>query len=314
MRYLMRRAVHGAALLVGVSLLSFLLLSLAPGNYLSQMRLDPQISPETIAALRARYGLDQPLPVTYLRWAASVARGDMGYSFAYNTPAAPLLFRRAANTLVLTVTAALLAWLLSVPLGVWMAARAGRWPDRLGTAAMGTLLAVPDLLLALGLMMLAVRTGALPAGGMHSADASGLGDLAKHLILPAAVLVVGALPILVRHVRASVLEVLGTPYIQAARAHGIPPARLLFRHVLRAASNPLISLAGFWAGTLLSASLLVEVIMGWPGLGPLLLEAMLARDLFLVIDGVLLSAVFLVGGNLLADVLLYVADPRIRNS
>jgi peptide/nickel transport system permease protein len=319
MRYLMRRAIHGVGVLAGVSVLSFLLLSLAPGNYLSEMRLNPQISPATIAAMRARYGLDQPLPVMYLRWVASVARGDMGYSFAYNTPAGPLLFRRAVNTLLLTVTAGVIAWLLSVPLGLWLAAHAGRWPDRLGTAAAGALLAVPDLLLALALLMLAVRTGVLPAGGMHSPDAAGmhlfgrLRDLAAHLVLPATVLVLGALPVLVRHVRAAVLEVLGTPYIRAARAHGIPPGRLLFHHALRAAANPLIGLLGFWVGTLVSASLLVEVIVSWPGLGPLLLEAMLARDLFVVIDGVLLSAAFLVGGNLLADVLLYVADPRIRN-
>lgn len=314
MRWLTRRLAHAALVLFGVSALSFLFLEMAPGDYLSEMRLDPQIAPETVAALRERHGLDHPLPVKYWRWLASAARGDFGHSFAYNTPAAPLVWTRARNTLVLTVTAALLSWLAAIPLGLWFAARRGGWADRAGAAGTALLLAVPDLLLALALLMLAVRTRALPAGGMFTPGQGGLLDLAAHLVLPAAALVLGGLPLLVRHVRAAVAETLDTPFIRAARAHGIPPVRLLWRHALPAAANPLISLFGLSVGTLLSASLLIEVVMGWPGLGPLLVEAILARDLFVVIDGVLFSAVFLVAGNLLADVLLYVADPRIRTT
>jgi peptide/nickel transport system permease protein len=318
MRYLARRLLHGVFLLWGVSLLSFLFLELAPGNFFEEMRLNPQISPETVAALCARYGLDQSLPVKYLRWLASVARGELGYSFAYNSPAAPLLWTRARNTLLLTGTAALLTWLLAIPLGVWSAAHRGRWSERLSSGAFAGLLAAPDLLLALGLLLFAARTGILPTGGMISAgfgEMSAWGkaaDFAAHLVLPVLALVLGALPTLVRHVRAGMLEALDSPFIRAVRAHGISPGRLLYRHALPAAANPLVSLAGFSAGTLLSGSLLVEVIMGWPGLGPLLLEATLARDLFLVIDAVLLSTVFLVAGNLLADALLYWLDPRIR--
>jgi peptide/nickel transport system permease protein len=314
MRWLMRRLAHAALLLFGVSALSFLFLEMAPGDYLSEMRLDPQIAPETLAALRQRHGLDDPLPVKYGRWLASAARGDFGHSFAYNMPAAPLVWTRARNTLVLTITAALLSWLAAVPLGLWFAARRGGWVDRSGAAATALLLAIPDLLLALALLMFAVRTRALPAGGMVTPGAGGLLDLAAHMVLPVAALVLGGLPLLVRHVRAAVVEVLDAPFIRAARAHGIPPLRLLWRHALPAAANPLVSLFGLSIGTLLSASLLIEVVMGWPGLGPLLVEAILARDLFVVIDGVLFSAVFLIAGNLLADVLLYVADPRIRTA
>ena len=225
-------------------------------------------------------------------------------------PAAPLLFARARNTLLLTGTAALVSWLIALPLGLWLAARRGTWQDRAGTTAMAALVAIPDLLLALALLLLAVHTRWLPAGGGWERAS----QIPAHLVLPAGVLVLGALPLLVRHVRAAVGEALDTPFARAARGHGIPRARLLWRHALPAAANPLISLFGLSLGTLVSASLLVEVVMSWPGMGPLLVEAILARDLFVVIDGVLFSAVFLIAGNLLADVLLYAADPRIRAS
>jgi peptide/nickel transport system permease protein len=318
MRYLFRRALHAVFLLFGVSLLTFLFSALTPGSYFDEMRLNPQISPETVAALRAQFELDRPLPVRYIHWLNSVAHGQFGFSFAYNSPVGPLLWVRARNTLLLTLTAMLLAWLLALPLGVWSAARFGRAPDRVLSWATAFLMVVPDLVLALGLLILAVRTGWFPTGGLVSVGFESfsplqkLRDLALHLALPVTALVLAALPMLVRHVRASVAEVLEAPFLRAALGHGLPRRKLLYGYALRAAANPLISLFGFSIGTLLSGSLLVEVIMSWPGLGPLLLEAILARDLFVVIGGVLLSMIFLVGGNFFADLLLYWADPRIR--
>ncbi len=319
-RYFARRLLHTVFVLFGVSVLSFLFVALAPGSFFDEMRLNPQISPQTVAALRAQYGLGQPLPVRYLRWMKSVLKGEIGFSFAYNSPAAPLLRPRARNTLLLTGSATLLAWLIAIPVGVWTAARKGHAADHLTSAGTATLLAIPDLLLALGLLLMAVRTGRFPTGGMVSLDFEKLGgwakmrDLAAHLALPVTAMLAGTLPVLVRHVRAAMIEVLDATFIRAARAHGIPRWRFLFRYALPAAANPLISLFGFSVATLLSASLLVEVVMGWPGLGPLFLEAILARDLYLVIGAVMLSTVFLVAGNLLADALLYASDPRIRAS
>ncbi|HUG52414.1 MAG TPA: ABC transporter permease, partial [Vicinamibacteria bacterium] len=185
-------------------------------------------------------------------------------------------------------------------------------------AASSTLLAVPDVVLSLALLLFALRTGVLPTGGMVSIgfaerDTWGkVSDLAAHMALPVAALVAGSLPVLLRHVRAGMVEVLASPFIRAARGHGIPRRRLLFRHALPAAAGPLASLFGLSVATLLSGSLLVEVVMSWPGLGPLLLEAILARDLFLVIGPVMMSTLLLVAGNFLADALLYLADPRIR--
>jgi peptide/nickel transport system permease protein len=320
MRYFLRRTLHAVFLLFGVSILTFLFSALTPGNYFDEMRLNPQISRETVTALRAQYQLDRPLPIRYAHWLNSVAHGQLGFSFAYNAPVAPLLWIRARNTLLLTITATLLAWLLALPLGIWSAAKFGRTSDRVLSSATATLLVIPDLVLALGLLILAVRTGWFPTGGLVSVGfdqltpLQKLRDLASHMALPVIALVLASLPMLVRHIRASVAEVLDAPFLRVARGHGIPNRKLLYNYALRAAANPLISLFGFSVGTLLSGSLLVEAVMSWPGLGPLLLESILARDLYVVIGGVLLSMVFLVSGNLLADALLYWADPRIRTA
>ncbi len=320
MRYFLHRLMQAAFLLIGVSILTFLFSTLAPGNYFDEMRLNPQISRETVAALRTQYQLDRPLPVRYGRWVNALLHGEMGFSFAYNSPVAPLLWVRARNTLLLTVTATLIAWGLALPLGIWSATTLGRLPDRALSWATAALLVIPDLVLALGLLILAVRSGWFPTGGMVSVGFENLSQLQKfrdivfHMVLPVTALVLSALPTLVRHVRAALAEVLKAPFLRAAASHGIQRRTLLYRYALRAAANPLISLFGFSVGALLSGSLLVEVVMSWPGLGPLLLEAILARDLYVVIGGVICSTIFLVAGNLLADVLIYWADPRIRTT
>ena len=318
MSYLVRRAIHACVLLAGVSALTFLLLQLAPGDYFSGLQANPQIAPQTVAALREHYGLTRSFPVRYWRWIEGVFHGDLGVSFAYSTPVAPLLLVRARNTLLLASAAMALTWLLALPLGVWAAARKGKLLDRaLGVATSG-LLIIPDLMVALVLLLLAVRTGAFPAGGMFSVHFADLGwtqklrDIAMHLFLPLMALVLTSLPIVLRHVRAAMVEVLDAPFIRTARAHGIPPMRMMFRHALPAAANPLLTLLGFSFAALLSGSMLVEVVLSWPGLGPLLLEAVLSRDVYLVVGGVMLSTVFLLVGNFLADALLYWCDPRIR--
>jgi peptide/nickel transport system permease protein len=316
-RYLIRRLGYALLLVWGVSTLLFILLQAAPGEFFSDIRLNPQISAETIAGLRAQYGLDQPLPARYLHWLGSIARGDFGYSFAYNLPVSKLLAPRIRNTLLLTVPALIISWLIAVPLGVWAAYRKGSWMDRAFSAGTSTLLALPDLLIALLILLFALRTGIFPAGGMSSANqAQGwwndVLDTAWHMFLPVMALVAGSLPIVLRHTRASMVEVLNSSFMRAVHGHGLPTKKLLFRHALPAAANPLITLFGLSVAGLLSVSLLVEVIVGWPGIGPLLTEAILSRDLFVVIATVVVSTLFLVVGNLVADILLYAFDPRIR--
>ncbi|MGC2696609.1 MAG: ABC transporter permease [Candidatus Angelobacter sp.] len=318
-RYLGRRIVHGIVMLFGLSILMFLLLQAAPGEFLSELRLNSQVSPETVAGLRVQYGLDQPLPVRYWKWVKSCSKGEFGYSFAYNTPASALLWPRARNTLLLTIPAVLISWLIAVPLGVLVATqRKGSWGDRLFSGGTSTLLALPDVLIALLALLVALKTGIFPVGGMTSVNSQEqstwewLRDIGWHMFLPVTALVIGSLTIILRHVRASVSEVLESSYMRAAEGHGLPRFKLLFQYALPAAANPLISLFGLSVALLLSISLLIEVVMSWPGIGPLLLEAILARDLFVVIGAVMLSTVFLIAGNLLADILLYAFDPRIR--
>ena len=318
MRYLCLRLGRGLLVLAGVSVLSFVLAELAPGSVFDEIRLDPRISAETVAAMRDRYGLDRSLPDKYFHWVQSIPRGELGFSVAYDSPVGPLLWPRARNTLLLTVPATVLAWCIAVPVGAWAARRPGGPADRATAGATTVLLSVPDLLLGLSLLLLAVRSGYFPTGGMISVGFAELGpwekakDVVSHFFLPVAALTLINLPVLVRHVRASLLDVLRAPFIQAARGAGIPERRLLLRHALRAAANPLISLLGLSVATLLSASVVVEMIMSWPGLGPLLIEAVAARDLHLVVGAVMCSTALLIAGNLVADALLYVADPRLR--
>lgn len=318
MKYLERRMVHAMLLLISVSIFCFLLSDLAPGSFFDEMKLNPQISPATVAALRSQYGLDQPLLVRYVRWTKSVVHGEWGYSFAYNSPVRSLLMTRARNTLLMTVLAMVLVWLVAVPVGVWTASRPGKLSDRISMAGTSFMIAVPEIVLALGLLYVAVRSHQLPVGGMSSVDFDHLAraakakDVAMHALIPVAALVLASLPVLLRHVRASMIEVLQAPFIQAARGHGIRQSRLLFRYALPAAANPLISLFGLSVAGLLSGSLLVEVITGWPGLGPLLLEASMSRDFYVVIGVVMASTFFMVLGSLLADVMLVVVDPRVR--
>jgi peptide/nickel transport system permease protein len=313
-----RRTVHGILIVAGVSVFTFVLLSAAPGNFFDELKLNSQISPETVKALAIQYGFDRPLPVRYEHWLASAARGEFGYSLSYRCAVGSLLWRRAGNTLLLAGLATLLAWTIAVPWGVLEALDRGGWIDRVGGIATAILITIPEVLIALLSLLFAARTGWFPTGGMAAANSAsgaslkGFWDLAVHLALPVVALVAGLTPVLVRHVRTAMVAVLNSPFVDAARGHGIPKWRLVYRHAFPVAANALISFLGFSIGALLSMSLLVEIVLSWPGLGPLVLEAILARDVHVVMAVVMLSSVFLVAGNLLADTLLYCSDPRIR--
>jgi peptide/nickel transport system permease protein len=318
MNFVARRFVHAIFLLAGISVLSFALVQLAPGDFFDELRLNPQLSTSTVEGIRSQYGLDQPFFSRFGHWILSSLRGDFGYSLAYSAPVGPLLKVRARNTLVLTGTATLLAWILALSIGIVSAASRRMLWRRITGITTSALLTIPELLLFLCLLLAAVRTGWFPAGGMVSTGFEELSvwakvrDLSLHLFLPAMGLAIAMLPALVRHVHAAVADALRCPFMAAARAHGIPHQRLLFRYALPVAMNPLISLFGFSVGAMLSASLLAEVVLSWPGLGPLLVEATLNKDIYLVVATVVLSAAFLIGGNLLSDLLLFATDPRIR--
>lgn len=307
-------------MLLAVSFVTFVLLAAAPGNFLSEARLDPRISASTLQELNSRYGLDRPLLVRYGDWLLAAAHGDLGLSFAYATPVSTLLLPRIRNTLILSFSAALISWAIAVLLGVWAAANENGALDRLLSAVTSALIAVPDVLWVTALLLFAIRSRLLPAGGMSSIDfadrdlTAKVRDLAAHALLPVTAIVLSTLPGLLRHVRASVAEVLHSDYIIAGVARGVPRRRILYRHALRPAANPLISLAGLSFGGLLSTSLVVEVVLSWPGIGPLLVEAILSRDVLLVMAAVNISTALTVAGSFLADAALRVSDPRIARS
>ena len=298
MIFLLRRILHGLLLLFGVSVLSFAFFELAPGDFLEDLKVNPQVGSETVQQLRNRHLLDRPAAERYIYWAAAAAHGDLGYSLAYSMPVSSLVWDRAGATLRLSAAALLICWGLAVPLGFWCAAWPGGWVNRLAGAVASVLVSLPDLLLALLFLWTVIYTGAGPVSGK---------------LIPAAVaLSCVSFPTVFRHARASAAEALRMPFVDHLRACGIAERRIVFRHAPRAALNPLISLFGLSLGSMMGSSLVVEVVLGWPGMGPLLLESILARDAPVVLASVLLSSLFLVCGNLAADWLLYAADPRIR--
>ena len=315
-QFIWRRMVGGALLLLGVSILSFCLSSLAPGSYLDEMRLNPQVSSETLAALQSQYGLEQPIVERYFHWLNSTARGNFGFSFVYNAQVSTLIWDRCRNTIILAASATLVIWMLAVPLGILAAVRCG-WTDRVFSLGSSCLLCIPELAISIALLAFAVHAGILPIGGIIGRVEglnvwSHIQDVGLHLIIPVLALVLVGLPVVFHHTRTAVREVLEAPFIKAARGHGIGLTRVLLRQTLPVAANPLISLFGLSVAGLIGTSLLAEIVTGWPGLGPLFVQSIFARDFYVVIAIVMLSSSLLVIGNLLGDLLLYAVDPRIR--
>lgn len=318
MKALLRSLLRSLLLLGVLSLATFALAELAPGDYAAEMRLDPRLSGESLEALRQRFGLDRSWGERYLAWLGSVLRGELGYSFAHQVPVAALLKPRLGATLLLAGSATLMAWLVALGLGTAAAMRPGGVADRLLSLGSALLLALPELLLVLLLLALASSSGLFPLGGLRSLDAETLGfgatllDRLHHLLLPALALAASLLPTLLRHVRGAMREALNEPSQQAARGHGIGWARRLVSYVLPTAATTLLPLAGLSFGGLLSSSMLVEIVFAWPGIGPLFLDAILARDLHVATAVLLAAGLLLAAGNAFADLALLQLDPRRR--
>lgn len=319
--FVLRRLLETVPLLLGLSVLTFALLQWTPGDFLTTLAADPSISPESLESMERRFGLDRPWWVQYLLYLRNlVLHLDLGESFSRHQPVATVIGAALGNTLLLSLAAALVTWGLAIPLGALAAVRRGTWVDRGLSLAAFAWLSVPEVLSGLLLLLLAARTGWFPVGGMHGIDWEGMGtlgraaDLARHLALPA--LTAGLVPLAgrLRQMRSSLLDVLGLDYVTAARAKGLPESAVVGHHALRNALNPMITLFGYTLGSLLSGSFVAEVVFAWPGLGRVTYDALLAQDPYLVMGCVLMASVVLVAGNLVADLLLAVADPRIARA
>ena len=316
--YVLRRLLQTIPLLIGISALSFILLQMAPGDFLNQMAENPAISPATIDAMRRNFGLDRPWYVQYGFYVRNILlHFDFGESFSRHQPVFTVIREGLGNTLLLAGAAAVVTWGLALPLGVWAAVRQYSWVDKTLSLIAFVWLSVPEILSGLLLLMLAARTGWFPVGGMHSIDYDDLTtlgrarDLGWHLALPA--LVVGLVPLAsrMRQMRGSMLDVLRLDYVTTARSKGLDERVVIYKHALRNALNPMITLFGYTLGALVSGSFVAEIIFSWPGLGRLTLDAILTQDQYLVMGSVLMASVVLILGNLVADILLAVADPRI---
>jgi peptide/nickel transport system permease protein len=314
--YILKRCLQAIPLLIIISILSFTMLKLAPIDPLAHLRANPAISAAAIREEEERLGLNKPPAVQYFIWLERLLSGDLGVSVKGGSVFS-LLMSRAGNTLLLNVLAITFTWLLALPAGIYAAVNRGRIADKTFAILAAIGMSMPTFLLALLLLMVALATGWFPIGGMTSYnffEKDLLGqflDIAHHMVIPVCVLTFIGIAGIQRQARGNLLEVLRADYIRTARAKGLSEEVVLYRHALRNAINPLLTLFGFEFAALLSGAAITEMVLAYPGLGYLTLEAVLSKDINLVMASLMLGAVMLIGGNLLADVLLKVVDPRI---
>ncbi|MCM8778413.1 MAG: ABC transporter permease [Candidatus Omnitrophica bacterium] len=316
--YIFRRLIISLPLLVAISFITFLFIQLAPGDYFDTLRLNPQISPETIKLYESQYHLDKPWIIQYLYWLKNILRLDLGYSFTQKNLVSKVIKSRLGNTLLLSLSSLLFTWFIAIPLGIFCAVKQYRFWDKLFSGLSFVGLSLPSFFLAILLLFFASASGLLPTGGMRSANFEELNismkilDILRHLLIPTVVVSLGVISSLQRIMRGNMLEVLRQRYILTARAKGLPERRILYIHALKNAINPLITIFGYHLSDILSGAALTEIICNWPGLGSVMLTAVRSQDIYLVMGTMLMGGIMLIVGNLIADILLAISDPRIR--
>ena len=325
--YLLRRLIGAIPLLLGILTLIFFIIHLAPGDPTARY-FSPNVSPEVVEQMRRNLGLDQPLHIQYFKWLLSFVKGDFGYSFGQMRPIGEILPEVLWNTLQLMVVSVVLIFIIGMLIGIIQAVRQYSILDNVLTFLALFFYSMPSFWFALMLILMfslkASQWGfpdwlRLPASGMTEVGYEFLPfggrmlDRLQHMILPAVALGIGNAAGVARYMRGSMLEVINQDYIRTARAKGLSERVVVFKHALRNAMIPIITLLGLYLPILLSGSVLVETIFAWPGMGRVIVEAIFQRDYPLVMATSFIAAALVVIGNLLADVLYAVVDPRIRN-
>jgi len=317
-KYIARRLIILLPELWIITIIVFALIQLSPGTFLDQYKLDPSISKETLKTMEKELGLDKPAIVQYFYWLGKVFRGDFGYSFYYRRPVVDLIGERLLGTFVLSLYSFVLSWIIGVLLGIISALKKYTVTDKILTIIAFSGLALPGFFLALVLLYMAARTGWFPIGGMYSPETVRLDvwnafkDIFWRMQLPAFTLTFGGFAGLMRYQRGSLLDVLNEDYVEFARAKGMPERVVIYKHALRNAINPLITMFGYSLSGLLSGAVITETIFSWPGLGRLTYQALLQKDYYVVMASTVIGTVLLVLGNLVGDILLAAVDPRIR--
>jgi peptide/nickel transport system permease protein len=322
--YLVRRLLLAALTIVFISILSFVIIHLPPGDYvdayIAQLASSGAIvSAEEAANLRAQYGLDQPMYVQYLRWVGLMAQGNFGMAMEYNRPVMEVIGDRLPLTLAVSLAALVFTWLLALPIGIYSAIRQYSFFDYLFTCIGFLGLAVPNFLLALVVLYIGFQVFGANVGGLFSPEYldapwswAKFRDLLGHLPIPAVVLGVAATAQQIRYMRANLLDEKRKPYVVAARARGVPELPVILKYPVRVALNPFASQIPFVLPQLVGGSIIVSVVLSLPTVGPLLYKALIALDMFLAGTIILLISVLTVLGSLISDLLLVWIDPRIR--
>ena len=323
--FIVRRIFYALIMLVLVSFVSFLIIQLPPGDFLTQKLAQLQARGDRSAELRideylARYGLDKPVLTQYWIWASNFAQGDFGEAFEYERPVRDLLGQRLVMTIILAVATLAVTWVIAIPIGVYSAVNQYSLGDQIFTTISFIGLGMPGFLLALLILYVAIVFLDQDVVGLFSRDYQdapwGLGkvwDLLKHLWVPALISAVTGTAGLIRIMRGNLLDTLGQPFVEAARARGLKKRTMVWRHAVRMAINPLIVILGSEAlPGIIAGSALVSIVLNLPTLGPLYIRALLTQDMYLAGTILILFVVILLVGNLLADIALALSDPRIR--
>jgi len=330
--YIIRRFFHLIPTFLGATLLAFLISQLVPGDFVTQRALEPNVRQETIDRMRAQFGLDQPILVQYVRWMGSLVQGDLGMSFSSNQPVMNVIRRPIQNSLYLVVFATVLLWLMAIPLGVFSAVRQYTLGDQVVSAVSYFGLAIPNFffaqVLVLGIFLFRGFTRetfgysnlVFPVAGMTSNGWENFSpwrqfwDIMWHMVIPGFVVATGSIAGFTRVLRGQMIEYLGSDFIRTARAKGLGNRSVTYKHALRPAIIPFIAGIGALLPSLIGGAGLVEIVMAWPGITPRLLDAIQRQDIYVVLGFLVISSLLLMIGNLISDLLLAVADPRIRYS
>lgn len=314
LKLIFSRLSQGIFVLLIISLLVFALLAASGGDAVSALQNNPQISEETVATLRHIYGLDRPLVIRYANWLAELARGNLGQSIYFQTPVWRIIRPRLLGTVELAVAALVISLLIALTLGIAAARRSNSWADRLCSLIVLLTSSTPRLALALITLAFIARTSVFNHSFSAADSALGLRDgiWFLRILPPACILSVPLIALFLAQTRTAIAGTLGEDFVRTARAKGLPERIVLLRHTLRPALNPLITTFGYSLGGLISGSVIVEKVMDWPGLGQLSVIAVQSRDVPLLMGVVLVASATVLAGNLLADILMRLNDPRLR--
>lgn len=320
MNYILRRFLYMIPLMILISILSFTVIKLQPGEFGSQYFSNPRVSPETVKNLRARLGLDQPAYMQYFTWVKGIiTEGDFGYSFAYKRPVAELIWERMGWTVVVAGSTILFTWVLAIPIGIFSATHKYSIFDYIFTFVGFIGISVPNFFMALLLMYLVLSLGGTEVGGLFSQEYIGAPwsiakviDLIKHIWIPLIAIGTAGMAGILRQMRGNLLDILGEQYVQTARAKGLNENIVIYKHAVRNAINPLISMFGMQLPKLISGTIISAIVLNLPTMGPFFYDALINQDQYLVMTFLMFSAFMMLIGNLIADLLLALVDPRIR--